>query len=130
MNDTIEILKAARQFIEKREDWWDGSGGVEQRLCAVQAVSTARIQYQSRGGLAGWFTLDALFAALPPGAKMTDDVGAVSRYNDTHSHKDVLALFDRAIMQTECAEDEWQNTLDDQRREYAASRGIYDWLDK
>ena len=99
MNDTIEILKAARQLIEKREDWWDGRTRQSSPLglCALQAVSTARIQYQSRGGLAGWFVLDALFAALPPGAKMTDDVGAVSRYNDTHSHEDVLALFDRAI---------------------------------
>jgi len=102
MNDTTEILKAARQLIEKREDWWDGKAPQSPpQLCAVQAVSTARHQYQSRGGLAGWFALDALRSALPPGAKMTDDVGAVNRYNDTHSHEDVLALFDRAIAATE-----------------------------
>ena len=99
MNDRTEILKAARQLIEKREDWWDGKAPQSPplQLCAVQAVSTARHQYQSRGGLAGWFALDALRSALPPGAKMDGDVGAVNRYNDTHSHEDVLALFDRAI---------------------------------
>jgi len=104
MNDTTEILKAARQLIEKREDWWDGSERQSSALglgiCALQAVSVARIQYQSRGGLAGWFVLDALFAALPPGAMAGGDCD-IARYNDTHSHEDVLALFDRAIAATE-----------------------------
>jgi len=104
MNDTTEILKAARQLIEKREDWWDGKAPQSPRLlCAVQALSTARIQYQSRGGLAGWFVLDALFAALPPGA-MTGGDCDIARYNDTHSHEDVLALFDRAIAAMEVNE--------------------------
>jgi len=105
MNDTTEILKAARQLIEKREDWWDGRTRQSPplRLCAVRAVSVARHQYQSRGGLAGWFVLDALFAALPPGAMAGGDCD-IARYNDTHSHEDILALFDRAIAATEVNE--------------------------
>jgi len=105
MNDTTEILKAARQLIEKREDWWDG----RQRhssplgLCAIQAVSVARSRYQSKGGLGGWFTLDVLFSALPPGAMAGGDCD-IARYNDTHSHEDVLALFDRAIAAMEVTE--------------------------
>jgi len=42
MNDTTEILKAARQLIENREDWWDGKAPQSPRmLCTVQAVSMA-----------------------------------------------------------------------------------------
>jgi len=110
MNDTIEILKAARQLIENREDWWDGKAPQSPRmLCTVQAVSMA-VGTSRMVGLAGSVdgsrhaieaAVDTLRSALPPGdgwRLMIGDVGAVSRYNDTHSHKDVLALFDRAAL--------------------------------
>jgi len=107
MNDTTEILKAARQLIEKREDWWDGSGDWTAQptgtVCAVQTMATSlqeleRIDYPT----ASIECFGALINALPPTLRRH----GLATYNDTHSHEDVLALFDRAIAATECAEDE------------------------
>jgi len=106
MNDTTEILKSSRQLIEKREGWWDGSGDWWAQpagtFCAVQAFEfMARLHY----GIVGDYSASeecygALLNALPP----TTRRHGLTRYNNTHSHRSIVRLFDRAIAATEVNE--------------------------
>jgi len=101
MNDTIEILKAARQLIEKREDWWDGSGDWTAqpagKVCVMQALAKAFHELKRADYPTAWEECyGELLNALPSTLRRH----GLATYNDTHSHEDVLALFDRAIAAT------------------------------
>jgi len=101
MSAATEILKAARQLIEKREDWWDGSGGLSAQpagtVCVMQALAKASHEIKRADYPTAWEECYELLNALTPTLRRH----GLATYNDTHSHEDVLALFDRAIAATE-----------------------------
>lgn len=97
--NTVDILRAARAKIENPENWCQGvyfasaSGErvapwAAERWCATGAVwavvGTGAEKYHERGP-----ALHALCDAIG-GEWQTD-------YNDTHTHAEVIAMFDRAI---------------------------------
>jgi len=105
MNDTTEILKAARQLIEKREGWWDGSGDWWAQpagtVSVMQALAKAFHELKRADYPTAWEECyGELLNALPPTLRRH----GLATYNYTHSHEDVLALFDRAIAASEVNE--------------------------
>ena len=98
MNSAVEILKAARELISDPAHWTQGSEARDEKgdpvlarskgarcFCAVGALISA-------SGKAPWKRpLEALRSELPK------PIFYVSDFNDTGSHEEVLALFDRAI---------------------------------
>jgi hypothetical protein len=86
---TLDILIAARQLIDTPEKWAQGDEALLQgRTCAGLAINRT-------GGYALPQTADA-YQAVKRAARCTGVNGLV-RFNDTHSHAEVLAAFDKAI---------------------------------
>jgi hypothetical protein len=101
MNDTavLDILKRARARIADPEHWTQGEeardaagrptdeGGPDAvRRCAFAAIWVEEKPGELPEGNRPWEVLQALAAPQ-----------CLSTFNDTHSHAEVLALFDRAI---------------------------------
>ena len=79
----VRDLRAARRRIEREEDWCGcGPFGPGNAVCAHVAVMLTSGDW----GL----VLGVLRKSLPAG-------GTIHAYNDSHTHAEVLALFDRAI---------------------------------
>lgn len=81
-----DVLQKARELITPREMWspegWGERGG---SMCAAHAISRVAC-------------LDTYLGATNAlGLAMGVDVVTVGHWNDSHSHKEVLAAFDRAI---------------------------------
>jgi hypothetical protein len=90
--NTLQVLIDAKKLIEKPDSWWPGRPRAEEwpphQHCAMSAVGAA--QYRHR-----WNCPEALDAlALAAGLEADRDI---VQFNDTHSHADVLLMFDRAI---------------------------------
>lgn len=96
---TLEVLVAARKLIEKPENWLrnevevrrpDGSDA----FCAVGAIcKVARAQTPN----ITFAILDVLAGVMPGAEVHLLSANVLGKFNDTHSHAEVLALFDRAI---------------------------------
>ena len=81
-----EQLIAAKALIDKPEKWCQGNAiDAQGRICASQALRTI-----TGGGLA-----DAEYEALADA--MAGPGSLVCAWNDTHTHAEVIAAFDRAI---------------------------------
>lgn len=87
---TLDILIGARKLIEKPENWLNRAPTGSNRNCAATAI------WKTRGSKrdpdlerAGYQAYDALADAM--GVKIVAD------FNDTHTHAEVLAAFDKAI---------------------------------
>lgn len=93
---TLEILRAARKRIELPEHWCQNRMAHDSQLRGCDALDEQAVAWCAYGALqpdpddAG---LDALAIAM--GTKL------VSRFNDSHTHAEVLAAFDRAIVSEE-----------------------------
>ena len=90
MTETRDVLIAARALIDTPEKWFGKNVTARlDSLCMVWAVSVVtrgrpREQRQA--------ALDALRSALPPSARKN-----IIAYNDTHTHRAVMRIMDRAI---------------------------------
>lgn len=102
MIDILEVLKKAKKKIAKKKNWCQGvmardkegnptkyHGGEAAKFCAMGAVY--RVCYEHK---MYWLdtSLDAM-DLLEEQARTNDMIG----YNDTHTHKEVLSIFDMAI---------------------------------
>lgn len=90
---TREILIAARKRIEDPKDW---AGAMGEKLgrdtdCAVTATDLDDISWGERFG-----AIEALVEQIS-GAREGDPALAIIDYNESHTHAEVLALYDRAI---------------------------------
>ena len=94
---THKILVQARKLIEKDGSWChtyaDGKGGI----CAIHALQRARSILNYHGEEEGP-SYTALGKSI--GLNFPDSGCEIGRWNDTHTHADVLAAFDRAIAAT------------------------------
>lgn len=88
---THEILVKARALIEREEDWSPSGWGDDSR-CMLHAASHA----QGRSGAMS--VDDPVYEVLR--VVTGQPMGEVGRWNDSHSHAEVLAAFDRAIEAT------------------------------
>ena len=85
----LQTLISARELI--KTDWWDGKGhdkdGIGNgTLCALSAIMQFAYGIEACGAVACAMGLDQIL-----GEK------GIPGWNDTHSHAEVLAAFDRAI---------------------------------
>lgn len=113
MNEVAELLKAARKVIEKPENW-------TQRVLARNVVGS-EVDTDSAEACR-WCTMGALFRVLderngcdnlinrsrPFLNKAAQQLSLLpwdcaESYNDSHTHAEVLALFDKAIASAEAA---------------------------
>lgn len=85
---TKQILIDARKLIEKPENWIQGDFKNENGICATQSL------FQSGVNSEGWFANHPAYRAL---RNAMGGVNQVCAYNDTHTHAEVLAAFDKAI---------------------------------
>lgn len=84
----LDVLTAARKIIERPENWLGRCPeNDEVPTCALGALLRARTQLRAE------IDTQALANKIEEWAGITNIVA----FNDTHSHADVLAVFDRAI---------------------------------
>jgi hypothetical protein len=98
-----EVLRAARAKIEKPENWTRRANARNLDGHAVSAVSGFAASWDANGACLSvaddWWACPAVnalrnaIAAIEPHSKITSLAG----FNDTHTHAEVIALFDRAI---------------------------------
>jgi hypothetical protein len=95
MTTTIEILKAARDLIAKPENWTQVDYHIIRRgnhcYCALGAL--AHVQ----DIIPGDDVPGASYLARAATRGVSSDGFYVARWNDEHSHEEVLALFSKAI---------------------------------
>ena len=102
MINTLEVLKKAKKKIAKKKNWCqevmardkDGNPtkyhvGESVKFCAMGAIH--RVCYEHK---MEW--LDTSLDAIDLLAEQTGTNDMIE-YNDTHTHKEVLAVFDKAI---------------------------------
>ena len=89
MTTIAEGLRAAKARIDTPDKWWDGrSGGNPRTECAVIAVAMVGVSTAGMRDL-----IRAL--RVPEGSLRAHH--ELAKYNDTHTHAELMALFDRAI---------------------------------
>lgn len=82
---TLEILIAARKLIERPENWSSRGWGSGRRRCALHAIKSA-------AGRNKWAAQMAAERAI----ETTIGINCLGAFNDSHTHAEVLAAFDRA----------------------------------
>lgn len=99
---TSEILIEAKKKINTPEKWTAGTLARDEAGCAVAFGSESAVCFCSMGALEVefcekdiprlyWFPcINALNNSIPVG-------GGIAIFNDTHTHKEVMEVWDRAI---------------------------------
>lgn len=103
-----QLLRQARALIEDESRWWDGNrtfanffmdsaGRNVPRICSIQALRQAFLTEADAGALcaAGAYLMQAIGVT---------GVNTIPQFNDSHSHAEVMAMWDRAIDLAEAAE--------------------------
>lgn len=88
-NSTLKVLQEARKLIEKPENWGQGIRPYRENkrsCCAAEAIET----------VTPWGARSGAFRAIRD-AMGVHAPSLVLDWNDTHTHAEVLAAFDRAI---------------------------------
>ena len=104
---TLQILKRARALIADEKNWtrdaygYDAEGRMQTCpnqhsvcFCSVGAIAKASFTHPSDAERS-----DAIKPVLSAGG--FDGVGELIKFNDSHTHSEVLDLFDRAIARAE-----------------------------
>lgn len=100
MNTVKELLIEARKLIEKPENWTQGTFARDKNQKEVGSWESGAVCFCTIGALKHAFqegvggdiyyeAYDALYNSI--------DRMNVPKYNDSHTHEEVLAMFDRAI---------------------------------
>lgn len=102
MKPVVQILKDARALIADEKNWTQGalargpSGGVVsyKSSVAVCFCSIGAIERIAKKSTKALQVVEKFYRILPSGDGLAD-------FNDSHTHAEVLALFDRAIARAE-----------------------------
>ena len=96
-----ETLKAARAKIALREHWAQGIFASDINGRRVHVMSPTAVCFCASGAISNVSNLDdRLLARIA--CENVVSTGLID-YNDTHTHAEVLAMFDRAIAASEAA---------------------------
>lgn len=97
----LELLKAGREIISNPDNWCqDGIAFAENSVLPISACDSKAVSWCSVGALYKANGRDSVdndlmqaycaLEAMTPG-------GSIPKYNDTYTHEEVLALWDRTI---------------------------------
>ena len=92
--NTLQVLIEARALIADPNNWFGGgnyNASSPFRLCALSAIGYVEVKNGSISCVRTSGAEDALARVLGR------PVSHIPRFNDSHKHSEVLALFDRAI---------------------------------
>lgn len=93
-----DVLIKARKLIENRENWWDGHSQHKQgKNCAITAIGKV---CDAKYGIFHTTRHDEPCIALAEALQL-DSAFRLTQWNDSSTHEEVLAGFDRAIQMTE-----------------------------
>lgn len=81
-----EILRRAKALIADEQNWWDGCGELGDRKCTLSAISSI-----------SWPRPDALYNWKGEAAMHRVVGESIGAFNDSHTHAEVMAAFDKAI---------------------------------
>lgn len=88
----VNVLIEARKLIEKPENWASGFDKISKDRCCV-AVAIATVARR-----VGTYDADTVLETFGRANELPGPLyNGVFEFNDTHSHAEVLAAFDRAI---------------------------------
>jgi hypothetical protein len=113
--DTLEVLQQARALISDPARWTQGEAALSADGHWVFPPSAQAVRWTLFGAL--WrveaqahvsemlmdTVVQALVASFDPGDHVYSDTSRLQQYNNTHTHAEVLALFDAAIARLESA---------------------------
>jgi hypothetical protein len=97
---TSEVLRAARALIDTPEKWSPDGWGDGDTRCAVHALDSTDGVLRHLSGQV--HVADPAFQALSRAMG-----GYPGDFNDSHTHAEVMAAYDRAIAHAEAAEAEF-----------------------
>jgi hypothetical protein len=108
----LETLKAARQLISDPAKWTQRFKALDEFALPVDPKSERAICFCALGAMQNVTGLsryhrpvfdaaEVLNRKLPLYVTLSDDEADFTDYNDTHTHAEVLALFDAAIAELE-----------------------------
>lgn len=108
MTDTVTILKAARDLIAKPENWIQGAYARSEDGRDTMPYDVSSTCFCSVGALFKAGADSFKFSELLP-FEIRDAFGVMKendlvKFNDTHTHAEVLSLFSKAITSAEEAE--------------------------
>lgn len=107
MNATAEILQKARDLISDEKNWTQDAFARDEHGLSVMATDKRAVCFCSRGALynvTGGAWSGAYDHLLGLVSEDQDCLG-LAHFNDTHTHAEVLDLFDRAIKRAISAEE-------------------------
>ena len=101
----LAVLQRARSYIATEDRWCqDNLVNFNGQHCAIGAVTAAVFKRPRDRDLDAWAhvaeikpVLEVLAAQLPQDLLRKTAWGSIADFNNTHTHKDVLRLFDEAI---------------------------------
>lgn len=95
----VEILRGARGKISEPRHWAQGDFARDIEGNPVSFASSDAVCWCARGAIYATDEFDSWGAIQLLRRAIEEQTGdpAVARFNDTHGHTDVLAVFDRAI---------------------------------
>lgn len=97
---TYEILEGALGLIRDEKNWCRGALKMEMFSLRADGASVDRVRYCALGALAATDIGTVSIGVNPAPLDALDDVisgGSITRFNDSHSHAEVVAVFQQAI---------------------------------
>lgn len=101
---TLEILKAAREKIADEKNWMQREFAQDGNARGIEPTSPEACKWCALGAIRAicetqsiWDAMDALRKGFPGGYRDY----SIAMFNDSHTHPEVLAVFDRAIAKLE-----------------------------
>jgi hypothetical protein len=104
--NTVEILKAARDLIADETKWTQGCSAKDAKGEYVSPLSVEAVCFCAIGAVSKVSGQPAFVAdKSEPARYLWEVIGVrdqfVFEFNDTHTHPEVIALFDKAIARAE-----------------------------
>lgn len=102
MKTQLEIFKAARKRIEKEENWTQNASAKDEKGLVCRFDSA--VKFCALGALWAEEELSGVTYKEDLNGKVLRDLiggSSMAMWNDTHTHAEVLALYDKAIAKLE-----------------------------
>ena len=102
MKTVLDILIAGRELISDPSRWTQGASARDDRDNRVGATAGVAVCWCSMGALhktatAEGSTYEDAYGAMMASLSLIAPDDGLANFNDTHTHSEVLALWDRAI---------------------------------